>query len=74
MPSNLACAVNADFDYVKILDEEKGKTYIVAECRLPAVKKENKLKKVKVLEKMKGKDLVGKEYIPLFEYFGDRRA
>jgi len=74
LPSNLACAVNPDFDYIKILDEEKDKTYIIAECRLAAVKKDNKIKKCKVLDKMKGKDLVGKSYIPLFEYFKERSA
>jgi len=34
LPSNLACAVNPEFVYLKIKDEEKGKQYIVAECRL----------------------------------------
>ena len=42
LPSNLAAAVNPDFDYVKIQNEENGKIYIVAECRLAVVKKENK--------------------------------
>jgi isoleucyl-tRNA synthetase len=27
-----------------------------------------------VLEKMKGKDLVGKRYVPLFDFFKDREA
>jgi hypothetical protein len=31
------------------------------------------IKKHKVLETIKGKDLVGKEYVPLFDYFKDLR-
>ena len=71
LPSNLAAAVNVDFAYHKILDEETEKVYIVAECRLKDVVKQNKIKKHKVLEKMKGKDLVGKAYVPLFDFFKD---
>lgn len=39
LPSNLACAVNPDFVYIKILDEEKNKTYLIAEARLKDVLK-----------------------------------
>jgi len=39
LPSNLACAVNPEFLYVKIKDEEKGKVYIVLEARLKEVLK-----------------------------------
>ena len=73
LPSNLACAVNPEFDYVKIKDEEKDKMYIIAECRLKEVLKQTKIKKHTVLAKMKGKDLVGKQYIPLFDYFKEMK-
>jgi isoleucyl-tRNA synthetase len=69
LPSNLACAVNPEFVYLKIKDEEKGKVYIVAECRLKETLKQANIKKHTVIEKLKGKDLVGKSYIPLFNYF-----
>jgi len=69
LPSNLAAAVNPDFAYHKIKDEDSGKVYIIAECRLKEVLKQTKIKKHKVLEKLKGKDLVGKSYVPLFDYF-----
>lgn len=72
LPSNLACAVNPDFVYLKIRDEEKGKVYIVAEPRLKEVLKQTNIKKHTVVEKLKGKDLVGKQYVPLFDYFADR--
>jgi len=69
LPSNLACAVNPDFVYLKIHDQEKDKIYILAEPRLKDVLKQTNIKKHKVLEKIKGKDLVGKKYVPLFDFF-----
>ena len=42
--------------------------YLVEE-RLKEVLKHNKIKKHKVLDKMKGKDLVGKSYVSLFDFF-----
>ena len=69
LPSNLAAAVNPDFVYLKIKDEDKNKIYIVAECRLKETCKQANIKKHTVIEKIKGKELVGKAYIPLFNYF-----
>ena len=54
LPSNLALAVNPEFVYLKIKDEEKDKTYIVAEPRLKDVLKQTNIKKHKVIEKIKG--------------------
>jgi isoleucyl-tRNA synthetase len=34
LPSNLALAVNADFDYIKFKDKKTEKVYIVALCRI----------------------------------------
>lgn len=72
LPSNLACAVNPDFVYLKIKDEDKDKIYILAEPRLKDVLKQTNIKKHKVLEKLKGKDLIGKKYVPLFDYFKEK--
>lgn len=72
LPSNLGCAVNPDFTYLKIEDKEKKKIYIVAECRLKKVLKQNAISQHKVLAKLKGQELVGKRYVPLFDYFKDR--
>ena len=69
LPSNLALAVNANFTYLKIQDEDKKKVYILAESRLKDILKQANIKKHTVLEKIQGKDLVGKSYIPLFNYF-----
>lgn len=68
LPSNLAAAVNPDFVYVKVLDEKRNQTFIIAECRLKTVVSQCNMK-VKELGKMKGKELVGKKYVPLFDYF-----
>mmetsp|Transcript_5114 Transcript_5114/g.7794 ORF Transcript_5114/g.7794 Transcript_5114/m.7794 type:complete len:894 (+) Transcript_5114:445-3126(+) len=73
LPSNLACAVNPEFTYVKIQDTENNKKFIFAECRLKDVLKQTKIKNHKVLEKIPGKDLVGKQYTPLFTYFENMR-
>mmetsp|Transcript_8452 Transcript_8452/g.14178 ORF Transcript_8452/g.14178 Transcript_8452/m.14178 type:complete len:160 (+) Transcript_8452:600-1079(+) len=54
LPSNLACAVNPGFVYLKLQDLETQKIYIVAEARLKDVCKQNKIKNHKVLDKIKG--------------------
>jgi isoleucyl-tRNA synthetase len=71
LPSNLALAINPTFTYLKIVDEEKNKIYIVAEPRLKDVLKQANIKKHKILEKISGKDLEGKSYVPLFNYFAN---
>jgi isoleucyl-tRNA synthetase len=73
LPSNLAAAVNPEFTYCKFVNEDNGKIYICLEKLLKTVQKMTNMKKVKVLEKMKGKDLDGKEYTPLFPYFKEMR-
>lgn len=69
LPSNLALAVGPDIDYVKIRDKESGEFYILGEKLL------NKYYKspddFEVVERKKGKDLVGQTYEPLFPYFAD---
>ncbi|MBS0616278.1 MAG: isoleucine--tRNA ligase [Verrucomicrobia bacterium] len=64
--SNLALAVGPDFDYVKIRDD-KGGVYILAEGRV-----KNYFEQYEVLGEYKGRDLVGKKYLPMFPYFAER--
>eukprot|EP01027_Heterolobosea_sp_BB2_P022048 GEZU01032431.1.p1 GENE.GEZU01032431.1~~GEZU01032431.1.p1 ORF type:complete len:1094 (+),score=459.19 GEZU01032431.1:187-3468(+) len=85
LPSNLALCVNPDFDYVKIQEKESKNIYIVAECRLIELYKPKKKagkadenpkpddSQYTVLQRMKGTDLQGKRYIPLFDYFLSER-
>lgn len=71
LPSNLALCVGPDIDYVKVLDEEKNIEIYLARALMAAV---GKKKKYKILKEMKGSELKGKRYIPLFPYFKKRET
>ncbi|MBI5731215.1 MAG: isoleucine--tRNA ligase [Ignavibacteriales bacterium] len=60
--SNVALAVGEDIDYVKIKTEKHGILYL-AEARLSVVKEDYEL-----LSKLKGNDLLYKDYEPLYSY------
>ncbi len=64
LPGNVALAVGPDIDYVKVLSD--GEKYIVARALAEKVFKD---KEFEVLEELKGSDLVGKEYVALFDYY-----
>ncbi|MEI7498394.1 MAG: isoleucine--tRNA ligase [Candidatus Falkowbacteria bacterium] len=61
---NVALAVGVDIDYVKI--EVENIKYILAKARVQDVLKE---KEYKIIAEFKGKELVGKKYQPLFDYY-----
>ena len=67
LPSNLALAVAPDVDYAVM--EERGVRYILAEARLPAYERE--LAEAVRVATLKGSELVGRRYTPLFSYFAD---
>lgn len=69
LPSNIALCANADFEYIKILDEASGKHYILLEALLKTLYKDPKEAKFKIVERLKGKDMLGWRYEPLFDYF-----
>ncbi|KAF9967678.1 isoleucine--tRNA ligase [Mortierella alpina] len=69
LPSNLALCVNPSHDFIKFFDEASGNTYIMVEKRLSMLYKDPSKAKFKVLDRMKGSDLKGIKYIPLFDYF-----
>ncbi|KEG15216.1 putative isoleucyl-tRNA synthetase [Trypanosoma grayi] len=76
LPNNLALCVHPDVDYVKVLDARTKRHYIVGELRLgevyPKRKGDNKgaeEPQYTIVSRMKGKDLVGTRYEPLFPYF-----
>ncbi len=66
LPGNTALAINSKIKYVKIeVKTEKGiDNLILAESRLSTIKQE-----YKVLGEVSIKDLIGKSYIPVFDYF-----
>ena len=61
LPGNVALAVDGDIDYVKVRAGEEN--LILAEARLGVLGADHQ-----VLERMKGRDLVGLDYEPLFPY------
>ena len=69
LPSNVALAVHPDFEYIKFLDQASGSQYIMMQELLGTLYKDPKKAKFTILEKMKGKDLLGESYEPLFPYF-----
>ncbi|EPY29084.1 isoleucyl-tRNA synthetase [Strigomonas culicis] len=82
LPSNLGLCVNKDVDYVKVLDAKTQRHYYLAECRLSEVYPPKKKDKKKdgaapaeepyiIEEHLKGGDLVGRKYVPLFPYFAE---
>ena len=67
--SNVALAVGPNIDYVKVDVEGHGILYLAKE-RLEVIKEE-----YKILAELKGKDLLNKEYEPLFDYIKvDKKA
>lgn len=69
LPSHLGLAVHPDFEYIKVKDEKSGKTYIILENLLTTLYKDPKKAKYTVEGKIKGKDMLGWKYTPLFDYF-----
>jgi isoleucyl-tRNA synthetase len=64
LPGNVALAVGEDIDYVKV--KMHGDNYILAESRLSVIAEEHE-----VVKKIKGKDLLGLSYEPLYPYLKD---
>jgi isoleucyl-tRNA synthetase len=69
LPSNLALIVNEDIDYQLVHEKTKDIKLYIAKERVEAYKKGHDFE---VLKEVKGKDLVGKKYVPLFPYFKDQ--
>lgn len=67
LPSNLMLAVGSDIDYAVM--EEAGEKYILAEALLGQYKQQ--LKAATRVGTVKGAELVGMCYEPLFPYFAD---
>ena len=63
LPSNVALAIGEAFDYVKVA--YRGEKLILAEARLGILDPESGYE---ILERMKGRDLVGRRYEQLFPF------
>ncbi|XP_037070614.1 isoleucine--tRNA ligase, cytoplasmic-like [Pollicipes pollicipes] len=72
LPSNLALCVNPNITYVQVQEKESGKKYIMMEARLMSLFKSEE--EYTVLKKMKGAELKGRAYKPLFPYFAKMKS
>ncbi|KAJ2451557.1 isoleucine--tRNA ligase [Coemansia sp. RSA 2336] len=69
LPSNCALCVHPEYEYIQIRDGETGNVYILLEKCLGALYKNVKKAKFDILKKIKGQDLVGLEYEPVFDFY-----
>ena len=74
--SNVALAVGSDIDYVRVRHAETGEVLILAKSRLQVlVEKIGEESAWQITGEMKGRDLEGRDYEPLFPYFSpEKRA
>lgn len=63
LPGNVALAVNKDINYVYV--KSNNETYIIAEDRLSVVEEGE------IIKKVKGSELIGISYEPLFDYISN---
>jgi isoleucyl-tRNA synthetase len=72
LPANVAIAVGPDVEYVVV--ERDGRRYVLAEARLGAYAAEFSDADGRLLEpvaRLKGAELVGRRYRPLYDFFTD---
>jgi isoleucyl-tRNA synthetase len=67
LPGNVALAVNPDMEYVEVSGLEEGNTYILLKSRVEAVFG----KDFKILKSVDPKEIIGKKYKPLFNYYNN---
>ncbi len=68
LPSNLVLAVGADISYAVM--EEGGVHYVLAEDRVAAY--DAQLSQARLVGTVRGAELVGRSYVPLFDFFAHR--
>ena len=69
LPSNLALCVGRNINYVEVKDLSSDKFLIVSEhYSLDLLKDSGKFE---LISKFKGSELVGKKYLPIFDFFKD---
>ncbi|MGN0907189.1 MAG: isoleucine--tRNA ligase [Bullifex sp.] len=72
LPSNLALCVGPDIDYVKVEDLESHDFYYLAKALIGKYYKDEK--DYRIVREVKGSELKGMTYEPLFPYFADLKA
>jgi isoleucyl-tRNA synthetase len=68
--SNLALMVGSTIEYVKILDHNSQRQYILAKARLSAYYKNEE--QYSLLDSFQGQELANQHYLPLFPYFANQ--
>ncbi len=71
LPSNLALTVNPKLKYVYLKDTSDGTIYILGKDLISNFFKEEK--EYEILKEITGKELEGKKYEPLFDYFSETK-
>ena len=71
LPSNLALTVNPKLIYVYIKDNSDKNVYLMAKEVVKNFYKDKR--NYEIIKEVKGKELEGKEYEPLFDYFKDTK-
>jgi len=69
LPENLAICAGPEVDYVAVRDLADNACFVMAEARVPAYYK--KPEEYQILARMKGADLKGWTYEPIFPYFAE---
>ncbi|MFA6476503.1 MAG: class I tRNA ligase family protein [Candidatus Paceibacterota bacterium] len=69
IPGNVALAVGVDVMYVKALNKETGDKIILSKRKFADLAET--VSGYEVVEKMKGQDLIGKKYKPVFDYYAN---
>lgn len=72
LPSNLALCVHPDFTYLKIQDEASNRIFYIHEALLGTLYPKLKTAKYKKLGTVKGTEMKGWRYEPLFPYFAEQ--
>ncbi|GHT00053.1 hypothetical protein FACS189421_11590 [Bacteroidia bacterium] len=68
LPANSALAISPDLEYAVMRDED-GKEYMLADSRVSAYEKQ--FSKATKTGKIRGSELIGLSYAPLFNYYKD---
>ncbi|MDA3837305.1 MAG: isoleucine--tRNA ligase [Nanoarchaeota archaeon] len=69
LPSNLALTVGPELEYAFVKDKSDGSTYVMAKELISSFYKSEE--EYDITKVVKGKELEGKKYEPLFPYFKD---
>ncbi|MCF7846472.1 MAG: GNAT family N-acetyltransferase [Candidatus Gracilibacteria bacterium] len=69
LPSNLGLCVNPKLLYVRV--RFHGEQFLLGQSLVEAVFGKKNQAEVEILETIPGKELIGKKYVPLFDFFAD---